>query len=160
MYGKHTSTIYATTANTFGLYLDSLSRYWIFLGSLNQKNTFSRTTYLWYFGHVISGTAARTALVYCEFIAADIQRLYNTVWVLGEVAVYSGTAAFRNAPAPCSPQVLVSAWRRKVRGPTSWAESDGVADNVSVEAMKVLSVQGVQKTPPPQGGRNCSWTVS
>jgi hypothetical protein len=71
---------YATTANTFGIYLDSLSRYWIFLGSLNKiKNTFSRTTYLWYCGHVISGTAARTALVYSEFIAADIQRLYNTV---------------------------------------------------------------------------------
>jgi hypothetical protein len=71
--------IYATSANTFGLYLDSLSRYWIFLGSLNKKNTFSRTTYLWYCGHVISRTAARTALVYSEYIAADIQRLYNTV---------------------------------------------------------------------------------
>ncbi len=51
-----------------------------FVGSLNKiKNTFSRTTYLWYCGHVISRTAARTALVYSDYIAADIQRLYNTV---------------------------------------------------------------------------------
>jgi hypothetical protein len=40
----------------------------------------------------------------------------------------------------------------EVRGLTSWVESAVVADTASVEAMRVLPVQGVQ-TPPPHHRR-------
>ncbi len=37
--------------------------------------------------------------------------------------------------------------KEEVRVLTLWVESAGIADNLSVEAMKVLPVQGMQKPP-------------
>ncbi len=96
-----------------------------------------------------SGTAARTALVYSEYIAAYIQGLYNIVRVLGGGCPVRQDTSEQKYASTGLPRALVSAWRR--RGLTSWAESAGAADTASVEAIKASPVQGIQK--PPQSGR-------